>query len=102
MKNKMLYFILAFATVAIIELFPLEIAFTALQDQTNGLAGDTLTASKNDVQAWDAGPGINQEVSAQSSEGAGSMATASFLDSVTILLLGTGLIGLAGLGRKKT
>jgi hypothetical protein len=100
-KKRILCFLVAFATIAVMELLPWEIRFNDFQDQTGGFAAETITNLKNDVQAWDVGPGLTPEPSAQNSAGANPKASASFLDPVTMLLLGSGLIGLAGLGRNK-
>jgi hypothetical protein len=100
-NKRILCFLVAIAAVGVMELFPWEILFNAFQDQTGGFAAETITTMKNDVQAWDVGPGLTPEPSVPNSEGANPKASASFLDPVTMLLLGSGLVGLAGLGRKK-
>jgi hypothetical protein len=101
MKKRILCFLVAITAVAVMELFPWEILFNAFQDQTGGFAAMTITTLNDDVQAWDVGPGLTPEPSAQNSEGEKPKASASFLDPATMLLLGSGLIGHAGLGRKK-
>lgn len=83
------------------ELFQWELLPNALQEGSDGYAVESSRESKKDVQANVVNASQNAESASQKSDGSKSMPTASFLDPITMLLLGSGLIGLAGLGRKK-
>ena len=100
MKIKVINFLVAFTAISIIGLFQWEILPSALQSEPGGYASGALTMVQNDVQADDVGTKGQIELRGRYGESP-NLETPSALDPVTIILLGSGLIGLAGLGRKK-
>ena len=101
MNRKLTYFFIAFAVISVMELFQWELLPNPLQDSSNGYVVESSIASKQDLQANVVSASQNAETSSQQGDAAKSTSASSMLDPVTMLLLGSGLIGLAGLGRKK-
>ena len=102
MMNKIFSFLIAIVAIFIFDLFYFEAPPSASQDISGSIATDTL-ASVNDVDVIsNFGFGFKQIVNSQNSGDTSSMTRGQLFDPVTMLLLGSGLIGLAGLGRKKT
>ncbi|MBC2710570.1 MAG: hypothetical protein HGJ94_06105 [Desulfosarcina sp.] len=97
--NKIFIFLVAILLVLVIDLFHWEAPQIASQELTDNFTTNALAASNNSVQGLNFG--FDADLHLQNNGTAVSTTTASVLDPVTMLLFGGGLIGLAGLGRKK-
>lgn len=100
--NKNFYlFLIAFSAIMVVELSQFTILPNSSEDGNHYHTSNAFVAMKNELQASDFGQSIGLEVAALYSDGANSKSPVSTLDPVTILLLGSALIGLLGLGRRK-
>ena len=101
MKHRITYILAAVAIIAGIHLLQWEFFPKPLQDGTDGYAASSHTVLKNDLQAHGFGPGLNAGSSAKNSDAVIAKEAVSRPDPTTILLLSCGLIGLAGLRRRR-
>lgn len=99
--NKILYFIVVLLLVTAIDLLHWEALPNASEPVTGTLSAEPYSALKDGLQGSTNYPGLNPASDIQYRDGDTSIAHAPFLDPVKMLLLGSGLIGLVGLGRKK-
>ncbi|MBR9984707.1 MAG: hypothetical protein KFF68_02240 [Desulfosarcina sp.] len=99
--NKMLYFLAAVLLVFAIDLFHFEAPPGASQDTNGNTASQALAEFNGDAENSNLGFGFKLEFNSQTSDDTASVSPGKVFDPVTMLLLGSGLIGLAGLGRKK-
>ena len=99
--NKIFSFLVAILLIFILDLFHFEAPPSASQDINGSIAADSLDASNDDGVGLNIGFGFKPELNSPKSGDASSMTPGRVFDPVTMLLLGSGLIGLAGLGRKK-
>jgi hypothetical protein len=101
MKHRIIYILTAMAIITGIHLLQWEFLPKPLQDGTDGYAASSHTVLKNDLQAHVFSPGLNAGSSAKNSDAVIARKVVSRLDPTTILLLSCGLIGLAGLRRRR-
>jgi hypothetical protein len=99
--NKIFSFLVAILLVIIFDLFHFEAPPSASQDIKGSIVADSLVASNDDGLDLNFGFGFKPELNSPNNGDASSMTPGRVFDPVTMLLLGSGLIGLAGLGRKK-
>lgn len=99
--NKIFYFLVAFLLIAAIDLFHWETLPSAPYNMAGTLSAEPFGVLKDNVQASKNGFGLSPEFAIQDGDSGISIAPARFLDPVTLFLLGSGLVGLAGLVRKK-
>ena len=99
--NKILYFLVAILLVFVIDLFHLEAPPSASQKVNGSVATEALADINGDSVIPILGFGFKRESNSQISDETSSVSPGQVFDPVTMLLLGSGLIGLAGLGRKK-
>jgi hypothetical protein len=99
--KKILFFLMVILLVTAIDLFHWEVLPNASRDMTGTLSAEPYSVLDGDFLGSMNDPGFNPAVDIQNSGDDTSMASAPFLDPVTMILLGSGLIGLVGLGRKK-
>jgi hypothetical protein len=100
--NKVFFFLVTILSIFIIDLFQFDAPPSLSQDINSSISTDAIAAyNDSDVDLnleFDFLPIINSQKSGDAS----SMEHGLGFDPVTMLLLGGGLIGLAGLGKKKT
>ncbi len=99
--NKMCTFFIAVVLMFVADLLHFEAPPNTFQDTTGINAAEALAEFNNDVATPNSGPGFMPELNSLIGNDTSSASPDRALDPVTILLLGSGLIGLAGLGRKK-
>ena len=99
--NKILYFLVAILLVFAIDLFHFEAPPSASQDVNDSVASEALADLNGDAGNSNLNFGFKLEFNSQISDETSSVSPGQVFDPVTMLLLGSGLIGLAGLGRKK-
>ena len=99
--NKAFTFLVAILSIVVIDLFYFETPPSASQDINGIISTDSLAGFKNDGLYSTFGFGFQPEFNSQKSGDPSSTTPGHAFDPVTMLLLGSGLIGLAGLGRKK-
>jgi hypothetical protein len=98
--NRMYTFLAIILTVFVFDLFYFEAPPSASQDTNGSVAADAAANIINGVDSafWF---GFKPALDSQNNGQTSSKAPGQVFDPVTMLLLGSGLIGLAGLGRKK-
>lgn len=101
MNIKTLSFFVAILSVFVFDLFYFDAPPSASQDTNSGITGVSLVAVGDHVSDSDFGSVIRSKSNSTDSGSASSMPPGQVFDPVTMLLLGSGVIGLAGLGRKK-
>lgn len=101
MNKKAFSFLVAILSVFVFDLFYFDAPPSASQDINGGIASLSLAAVDDYVQDSNFGFGFRSELNSPNSNGASSVPPGQAFDPVTMLLLGSGVIGLAGLGRKK-
>jgi hypothetical protein len=99
--NKVISFLVAILLVIFLDLFHFEAPPNASQDVNGSIAAESLAAFNDDGAYSNFEFGFKPEFNSQNSSDTSSMTPGQVFDPVTMLLLGSGLIGLAGLGRKK-
>ena len=99
--NKIFSFLVAILLVFGFDLLYFEAPPSASQNINVSIASDSTAAFNDDGVDFGFGFGFKPELNSQTSGDASSMTPGQVFDPVTMLLLGSGLIGLAGLGRKK-
>ena len=99
--NKIISFLIAIFLIIFLDLLHFEAPPNASQDMNGSIAADSLAAFKDDGSYSTFGFGFQPEFNSQNSGDPSSTTPGQVFDPVTMLLLGSGLIGLAGLGRKK-
>ena len=100
--KKILFFLMVILLVTAIDLFHWEVLPNTSQVVTGTLSAQPYSVLDGDVLGLINDPGFNPAVDIQNSGDDTSVASAPFLDPAAMILLGSGLIGLVGLGRKKT
>jgi hypothetical protein len=100
--NRAFSFLIAFFLILAVGLFHFEAPQTAPSDIDGKITTDAMAASNEDDVNSDSGFGLTPLFLSQSSDDTASTQRNTVFDPVTILLLGSGMIGLAGLGRKKS
>ena len=99
--NRVFFFLVAIILVLGIELIHWEAFPNASQDLSDNFTTDAVAASNNYVLDSNYELGFDPGSRFKNSGATFSKKNASALDPVTMLLFGSGLVGLAGLGRKK-
>jgi hypothetical protein len=100
--NKVFSFLIAFLLIFGVGLFHFEAPQTAPSDIDGKITNDAMAASNEDGMNSNFGFGLTPSFLSPNSDDTASTQRDTVFDPVTILLLGSGLIGLAGLGRKKS
>jgi hypothetical protein len=99
--DKTITFLVAIVLILVVDLLHFE-APPSASEKTNGSVGtEAFAEPKDDGVNSNLGFGYMPEFNSQNSDDTSSVTPGQFIDPVTLLLLGSGLIGLAGLGRKK-
>ena len=101
MMNKIITFLVAMLLIFVVDLLHFEAPPSASQDINGSIAAEALADFNDDGVNSNFGFGFKPELNSQNSGDTSSKTSGQFFDPVTLLLLGSGLIGLAGLGRKK-
>ncbi len=99
--NKIITFLVAILLIFVVDLLHFEAPPSASQEVSGSIANEALAEFNDDGVNSNLGFGFKPEFNSQNSDDTSSVAPGKFFDPVTLLLLGSGLIGLAGLGRKK-
>ena len=87
--------------VLAVDLFHFEAPPSAAQDINGSVATEALAEFNRDAANSNFGFGFKPELNSQDSDDTFSVRPGQVFDPVTMLLFGSGLIGLAGRGRKK-
>ena len=87
--------------VFVVDLLHFEAPPSASQDTSGSISAEALAEFNDGDVIQNLGFGFKPEFNSQKGDDASSVSPGQFFDPVTLLLLGSGLIGLAGLGRKK-
>ena len=99
--NKVFSFLITILLIFVIDLFHFETPLSLSHDIKNSTATDALAAFNDNVVDSNFGFGFKPAIKSRISGDGASKAPGWDLDPVIMLLFGGGLIGLAGLGRKK-
>ena len=99
--NRIFYFLVVILLVFAIDLFHFEAPQSAFQDVNVRVVTEALADFNSDAVIPNLGFGFKPEFNSQKGDDTSSVSPSQYFDPVTLLLLGNGLIGLAGLGRKK-
>lgn len=99
--NKIITFIVAIFLIFVVDLLHFEAPPSASQDTVGSISTEALAEFNDDGVIENLGFGFKPEFNSQKGDDTSSVSPGQFFDPVTLLLLGSGLIGLAGLGRKK-
>jgi hypothetical protein len=99
--NRAFSFLIAFFLILAVGLFHFEAPQTAPSDIDGKITTDAMAASNEDGMNSDSGFGLTPSFLSLNNNDSASTARDTVFDPVTIILLGSGMIGLAGLGRKK-
>ena len=99
--DKIITFLVAILFIFVVDLLHFEAPPSASQDVNGSIATEALAEFNDDDVNSNFGFGFNSEFNSQNGDDNSSVKSGQFFDPVTLLLLGSGLIGLAGLGRKK-
>ena len=99
--NRIISFLAAILFVFVLDLFHFEAPPSASQDLNDSIATGSLAAFNEDGVDSSSGFGFKSEMNSQGTGEMSSITPGKVFDPVTMLLLGSGLVGLAGLGRKK-
>jgi len=99
--NKIITFLVAILLIFVVDLLHFEAPPSDSQDTSGSISTEALAESNDDVVNPNFGFGFNPEFNSQNGDDNSSVKSGQFFDPVILLLLGSGLIGLAGLGRKK-
>ncbi|WP_372683942.1 hypothetical protein [Desulfosarcina sp.] len=99
--NKIITFSVAILLILVADLLHFEAPPSASQDTHGSAATEALAEFSGDAVNSNSGFGFKQEFNSPISDDTSSVSPGKVFDPVTMLLLGSGLIGLAGLGRKK-
>ncbi len=94
MMNKIITFLVAILLIFVVDLLHFEAPPSASQETNGNITTEALAD-------FNLGFGFKPELNSETSGDTSSMTPGQVFDPVTMLLLGSGLIGLAGLGRKK-
>jgi hypothetical protein len=100
--NRVFSFLIAFFLIFGVGLFHFEAPQSALSDSDRKITTDAMAASNEDGMNSDSGFGLTPSFPSPNSNDSASTARDTVFDPITIILLGSGMIGLAGLGRKKS
>lgn len=99
--NKTITFLVAILLIFVVDLLHFEAPPSASQDINGSISTEALAEFKDGAANPNFGFGFKPEFNSQNGGDSSSVTPGQFFDPVTMLLLGSGLIGLAGLGRKK-
>ena len=99
--KKLFSFLVAILLVLTIDLFHWEVLTGTSQDLDDNLTATAVAAPNNQIRNFNFGFGFAPDFYYMDNSAASSDPTKPVLDPVSILLFGSGLVGLAGLGRKK-
>ena len=99
--NKTITFLVAICLIFVVDLLHFEAPPSASQDTSGSNSTEALAEFNDDRVNSNFGFDFNPEFNSQNGDDNSSVTSGQFFDPVTLLLLGSGLIGLAGLGRKK-
>ena len=99
--NKIITFLVAILLIFVVDLLHFEAPLSVSQNTNGSIASEALAESNDDGVNPNFGFGFNPEFNSQNGDDNSSVKSGQFFDPVILILLGSGLIGLAGLGRKK-
>ena len=99
--NKIITFLVAILLIFVVDLLQFEAPQSASKDTNGNTATEALAESNDDAVNPNLGFGFNPEFSSQNGGDNSLMTHDQVFDPVTMILLGSALIGLIGLGRKK-
>lgn len=99
--NKIIIFLVALVLIFVADVLHFEAPPSASQEANGSIATEALAEFNDDGVNSNLGFGFKPECNFQDSDDTSSVTPGQFFDPVTLLLFGSGLIGLAGLGRKK-
>ena len=99
--NRVFSFFAAMLLVFTIELFHWEVPPGPSQDLSDNSTANAVAAPNNHILGFNFGFGFDPDFHFINNGATSSKPAAPALDPVTMLLFGSGLVGLAGLGRKK-
>ena len=99
--NKIITFLVAILLIFVVDLLHFEAPPSASQEINDNITDEALADFNDYGVDFNFGFGFKPELNSQTSVDTSSKTSGQFFDPVTLLLLGSGLIGLAGLGRKK-
>jgi hypothetical protein len=100
--NKVFSFLIAFFLILGVGLFHFEAPKSTPLDIDGKITPDAMAASNKDGVNSGSGFGLTPLFLSPNNNDSASTARDTVFDPVTIILLGSGMIGLAGLGRKKS
>ena len=98
--NKTITFLVVIVLMFVAGLLHFESPPIASQETNGSIATEALAEFNEDV-TLNPGFGFKPEVRSPNGDDNSSVSSGQFFDPVTLLLLASGLIGLAGLGRRK-
>ena len=99
--DKIITFLVAILFIFVVDLLHFEAPPSASQDVNGSIATEALAEFNDDDVNSTFDFGFKPEFNSRNGDDNSSAKSGQFFDPVTLLLLGSGLIGLAGLGRKK-
>ena len=97
--NKIITFLVAILLIFVVDLLHFEAPPSASQDTNGSVAAEALAEFNDD--GVNSNFSFNPEFNSQNGDDTSSVRPGQFFDPVTMLLFASGLIGLAGLGRRK-
>ena len=101
MMNKIFTFLVAILLIFVADLLHFEAPPSASRGTNGSIAAEALAEFKDDAVNSNFSVGFKPESNSQIGDDTSSVSPGQVFDPVTMLLFGSGLIGLAGLGRRK-
>jgi hypothetical protein len=99
--NKITFFLITILLIILLDFSFFEAPPSASQSELGSVTAESLVAVNNNGLDSNLGFDIRLGFNPENSSDSSSMTPGQVFDPVTMFLLGSGLIGLAGLGRKK-
>ena len=101
MMNKIFTFLVAILLILVADLLHFEAPPSTSQGMDGSIASEALAEFNDGAVTPDSIIGFKPEFNSQIGDDTSSVSPGQVFDPVTILLFGSGLIGLAGVGRRK-